>query len=125
MRSDVHDIGMLTYKAAFRAGFMRGIADRVLLEQWDAIVDALGDPMFELDGEEFAVIFSTFRELQMRGAIFDPFIVGILYNLARQLRDTEADEDSDNHDADLDLDDNSGGELYGASDDPDDDNGAL
>lgn len=80
---------------------------------WLLLANELKDPSIELDSEAFAIIHSLFSGARRAGAKFCPCFIGLMDILKRQMRDADADSDSD-----LCVDD--GFEC----DDPDDDRGA-
>jgi hypothetical protein len=65
------------------------------VSNWRFITGALRDPSVELDCETFAEVLSAFHRLRAAGATIDDGLAAIMDALARQLRDTAADADTD------------------------------
>ena len=74
-------------------------------QRWESILQAIQHPAFELTAEEFAAIYTTFRQLRLQGVRFDPMLTALIAVLARQVADGSEDADRDDSDLWLDLDD--------------------
>lgn len=84
---------------------MNLIDGRRTRHEWATIVDAMNDPSFELDAEEFAEILRALTAMEQAGVELDPGLKALALVLARQMIGTDADSDHDDSDQFIDLDD--------------------
>jgi hypothetical protein len=90
-----------------------------MVSRLDAMVEAMEHPAFELTTEEAAAVLLAVAEARRDGYQPDRLCTGLLAVLARQLRDSDADADSDvcvddGHEDEFDREDD--GEQYGRLD---------
>src|SRR5438132_75517 len=72
---------------------------------WNAMIDALAEPDYELMAEDFAALLSVYKLCKRDGMAFDPALVALMAVLERQAADTvEALEDNTDNDEDCDYD---------------------
>ncbi len=90
-----------------------------LWRRFSEAMDVLMDESDELPIEEFATVFSLYRQLQEHGINFNESFASEMEELHRAMAGTDDDSDADDTDEALDHDDESDVTSYRISDDPD------